>query len=94
MRCTQAELTHTSGTVAVSDVGAELPICRNRMISFKSSRSARNISRKCGKVILPPVFARLSLASMVLNLRTGSTPHWRQGVPPESPCTDYQVFAI
>lgn len=42
------------------------------MISFRSSRSARNISRKCGKVILPPVFARLSLASIVLSLRAAT----------------------
>ena len=47
------------------------------MISFRSSRSARNISRNCGKAIFPPVFARLSLASMVLNLQAARLLHGR-----------------
>lgn len=69
MCATRVQGTPTSGTVADSDAGAELPICRNFRISLRSSRSARNISRNWGKVILPPVFARLSFASMVLNLQ-------------------------
>ena len=64
----------TSGTVADSDAGAELSICRNFRISLRSSRSARNISRNCGKAILPPVFARLSFASIVLSLQAAHHP--------------------